>query len=297
MCIDFEKEVIKKRGRFYKDYQIIRRSDGAERWVHGNGELSFDDKGNPVRMIGIIQDITERKKVEQEKEELFEQVVESQAKLEALSSRMVMAQESERRHIARELHDEIGQELTAVSIQLGKLLDAYTDTPLGAELSPVAEMIDNSLINIRNLSHELHPSILDDLGLVPALRWLFKRQAPIGGFSATIDDAGLKTRPAPNIEIVCFRIVQEALTNIMKHANASKVELELADEANELHIKIQDNGRGFDVDAAIGKAALGESMGLLSMEERASLIGGKLEITSEISGGTVIKGIFPIESS
>ncbi len=138
--------------------------------------------------------------------------------------------------------------------------------------------------------------MLDDLGLVPALRWYVDKQSTRTGLKAIIvTDEKIKKLPS-NIEITCFRVSQEALTNIIKHAKASEVEINLFYQDNDLHLQIKDNGVGFNFYSAIQKGLQGESMGLLGMQERVELIGGRIKIDSKPGGGTQIHVIFPTEA-
>ncbi len=186
--------------------------------------------------------------------------------LQILSRQLLEAQENERRHIARELHDEIGQALTAVKIYL----QAAQRTPeaLVSYLEDSISIVDRTLQQVRTLSLDLRPALLDDLGLVVALRWYVDRQAQRTGFTAQFVADAPETRPRPDIETACFRVAQEALTNVARHARAQQVRVELRQRDTELHLLIRDDGKGFDVRAAQERAAQGASMGLLGMQER-----------------------------
>lgn len=226
---------------------------------------------------------------------LFEQVRSSRTRLERLSHRLIEAQEAERRAIARELHDEIGQAMTGVQLNLQALSPYLTDPDARTLLHDNMAMIENVLHQVRDLSLALRPSILDDFGLVPAIQWLVKRQAQRTGMSIEFA-ADLKTRPTMQLETVCFRVVQEALTNIIRHARASQVSIELEQHGAELQLTIRDNGIGFDVSQALNRAARGASLGLLGMQERVSLVGARLEIESAPSEGTWVRVCFPLTS-
>jgi len=225
---------------------------------------------------------------------LYEQVYEGRERLRSLSRRLVEVQEAERRRIARELHDEIGQALTAVGINLHaaqRLLDTPT---LASHLEESISVVQRTLQQVRNLSLDLRPSVLDDLGLVPALRWYVDRQAQQVGFSVQFTADPLEKRLAPDFEIAGFRIVQEALTNVVRHAQAQRVRVELWQHEDELQLIIRDDGVGFDVQAALERAARGASLGLPGMQERAVLVGGQIEIESAPGRGTEIRARFPL---
>src|SRR5712691_91045 len=215
--------------------------------------------------------------------------------LQILSRQLLEAQENERRHIARELHDEIGQALTAVKINL----QAAQRTPeaLVSYLEDSISIVDRTLQQVRTLSLDLRPALLDDLGLVVALRWYVDRQAQRSGFPAQFVADPLETRPRPDIETACFRVAQEALTNVARHARAQQVRVELRQRDTELHLLIRDDGKGFDVRTAQERAAQGASMGLLGMQERVWLVGGQIAIESAPAGGTEIRVRFPLQNS
>jgi signal transduction histidine kinase len=199
-------------------------------------------------------------------------------RLQALSTRLLQAEETERRRIARDLHDGVGQLLTAVKLRLAGLNPSSAD--YGLRRGECVAAIDEALEQVRRVSRDLRPSQLDDLGLVAALRSHLDRQAVSAGFKPNFTHERVPLRLAPEIETACFRIAQEALTNIARHAQASEVWVTLAGTEAELRLEVHDNGRGFDVAAARARATTGTSMGLLSMEERATLAGGHLAIDS-----------------
>jgi two-component system sensor histidine kinase UhpB len=206
------------------------------------------------------------------------------AQLEQLTRLLLRAQEDERRRIARELHDEAGQVLTAVKIELD--LDGRTDA--GA-------LVGRALAQVRDLSNLLRPSVLDDLGLVAAVTALVDDFSMRTRISTTVDFGGATRRLPADIEVVIYRVVQEALTNIAKHAQASRASVTLTLDARAAHLTVEDDGRGMQ---AAGKTAdMAEPhLGLLGMRERVTAAGGTLGISAGPSGGLTIDARIPIEN-
>ena len=151
------------------------------------------------------------------------------------------------------------------------------------------------LEQVHDISLDLRPSILDDLGLEPALRWYTERQAALVELKAEFHGGSLEQRLDPVIETECFRIAQEALTNVVRHAQAKSVTVELREEDGQLHLRVRDDGVGFDVAVVRERAVRGTSLGLLSMEERAVLAGGRLEFNSAPGRGTEVHAWFPLK--
>jgi signal transduction histidine kinase len=218
-------------------------------------------------------------------------------KLQALSQRLVEVQESERRQISRELHDEIGQALTAAQLNIQAALQSTKDTTLAPRLQASAEMIEQVLEQVHELSLNLRPSMLDDLGLEPAVRYFTNRQAALTGLEVEFQADPLERRLDPMIQTECFRVAQEALTNVVRHAHARTVAVRLTRRNGHLHLSVRDDGVGFDVATRRNEAAVGASLGLLSMEERATLAGGGLEFNSAPGQGTEVHAWFPLKWS
>jgi PAS domain S-box-containing protein len=235
-----------------------------------------------------IRDITKRRRAE-------DKLKEYDRKLQVLSRRLVEAQETERRHIARELHDEIGQALTVLQLNLQALLQLPGTKTLSSRLNENLAVVGLVLQQVHDISLNLRPLILDDLGLEPALRWFIRRQAALVGLTANFHAEPLAHRLDPVIETECFRVAQEALTNVVRHAKAKTVTVDLRQEAGQLHLRVSDDGIGFDVGAIHKNAMHGASIGLLSMEERAALAGGGLEFKSVPKKGTKVHAWFPLK--
>jgi PAS domain S-box-containing protein len=235
-----------------------------------------------------IRDITKRKRAE-------EKLKAYSRKLQALSRRLVTAQETERRNIARELHDEIGQALTVIQLNLQTLLLSPGVKALSSRLRDSLGVVDRVQQQVHDISLNLRPMILDDLGLEPALRWFTSKQAALVGLKARFHADPLKHRLNLVVETECFRVAQEALTNVVRHAQAKTVTVELRKEAGKLHLRVRDDGVGFDVGAVREQAVRGASLGLLSMEERAALAGGGLELESTPKKGTEVHAWFPLK--
>ncbi len=264
-----------ERGVTYWDWTVqpLRSEDGA---VEG--------------VLFALLDITERKRAEEE-------LKDSRGRLRALSRRLIETQEAERRRIARELHDEIGQELTALKINLQAGQRPGDDAGLAFRLGDSLTIVERAIQQVRDMALALRPSLLDDLGLVAALRWFVDHQAQRSGFEAHLEAEPARIRVSPEVEIGCYRIVQEAVTNIVRHARARNVRVELALGEGELRLRIHDDGVGFDVGAARVRASHGASMGLLTMWERARLLGGELEMISTPGQGTEVRASFPAGSA
>lgn len=220
---------------------------------------------------------------------------EAHGRLSTLSRRLLGVQEAERRRIARELHDEIGQALTAVSLRL-QAQRAGAAGALAAGLDACIDIVDGTLAQVRRLSLDLRPPQLDDLGLVSALRWQADRQAQAAGIAVHLAVNGLDQEPAAAAATACFRVAQEAVTNVVRHANARHVWIELRAEAARLHLVVRDDGRGFDVAARRREALHGGSVGLLSMEERTALAGGEFAISSGPGQGTEVRVVLPLDA-
>lgn len=212
----------------------------------------------------------------------------SMEQLQSLSRRVLEVQESERRRVAIELHDELGQSLTAIKINLQayELFKKQTPAELNTEN---IRIVEDALQQVRRISLALRPSMLDDLGLGPALQWLAEQTASRCGIAIHVEREGRLARLAPDIETACFRIVQEALTNISRHAIARHVEISMQRESGFFILCINDDGIGFDVNTMQKRAAQGQSIGVLGMQERAMLIGGQLELKSSPGQGCSIR--------
>ncbi len=291
-----DRERVKRDG----DRAIADRSDfsgefrvsqprGEVRWFFSHGRPLPNAAGEIERLIGVTYEITDRKKTE-------ELLREGRDELRTLSRRLMDAQETERRRIARELHDETGQALTAVKLNLQSLKRRTGDLQMGERLEDSIKIVEASLNSIRNISHELRPSILDDLGLIAALRWYIDRQSQRAEFTPHFRADMIEERLPTEIETACFRIVQEALTNIIRHAAARNIWIELSQTRQEFRLLIRDDGIGFNVKAARDFAAQGHSLGILGMQERAQLAGGQFELKSGKRGGAEVKVCFAHEA-
>lgn len=224
---------------------------------------------------------------------LFDEVHAGRERLQVLSRQLIATQETERRHLARELHDEIGQALTGIKLHLKALQHPDQVQVRSSLVQETIAVVDQTVNQVRNLALDLRPSMLDDIGLVAALRWCLDRQAQRAGFGTHFHAEPSDVTTSSEIATACFRVAPESLTNVARHARAKNVRVELRQSDSELELIVSDDGIGFDVSASRIRAIGGASIGLLGMTERVQLVGGQIEITSEPSKGTTIHARFP----
>lgn len=272
-------------------YRIIRPDDST-RWVHSRGFPVHDENGAVVRVAGIAADITERKHAEEQLKATSEQ-------LRALSASVQSAREEESKRIAREIHDELGGSLTSLRWDLEEVGEVIAKAKaiehvavLGERIAAMMSLTEATLDTVRRISSELRPTALDELGLVEAIEWQagqFENRTGIAvQYDSSVEQIDLNNTQSTAV----FRILQEALTNILRHAQATKVTILLKQEAGEFSLAIKDNGKGFTENVKSDA----QSLGILGMRERAHLMGGEIKIESAEGRGTKIALHIPISS-
>jgi PAS domain S-box-containing protein len=274
-------EAIRERRGFDCDYRI-RLQDGTVHVLNDRGNVILNEAGEAIRLVGTAQDVTELREAEQNLQAYA-------ARLKALYGRLVEIQETERRHLARELHDEIGQLLTGLGLLLKP--DADLSPEAAHPFEQMRIIIDELLERIRGLSLDLRPTTLDELGLVPALVALFERYGGQTGILVDFKHQGMARRFQPEVETAAYRIVQESLTNVARHARVAQATVWIWATSNVLRIQIEDRGRGFDFETALRAP---EFSGLVGMQERLVLLGGHLTVESRPARGTQIIAEIPL---
>lgn len=236
----------------------------------------------------VLRQVTGALAIALERRRLYEQVRAGREELAALSRRLLVVQESERRHLARELHDEIGQYLTGISLLLNQL-EHRSSADFRTSRDELDRLVTDLIDRVRELSLDLRPAMLDDLGLLPALRSLFRRFSRQTGIAVEIAQVGLERRFSPDVETAVYRIVQEALTNVARHAQVQTVAVGVTVVDDRLRVVVADQGRGFDADAELAAA---RTSGLSGMRERTTLLGGRFRIEARPGGGTCVRAEF-----
>jgi PAS domain S-box-containing protein len=254
----------------------------------GSLNLSRDVPGEfPPEQVAIAREVAASLAVAIGQARLHEAVRTGRERLRALSRRLVEIQEEERRHLARELHDEIGQLLTGLKLTLEISARPRAGEPDG--LGQARDLVDDLIARVRDLSLDLRPAMLDDLGLLPALLWHLDRYSKQTSIRVHFEHGGIDRRFSPEVETAAYRIVQEALTNVARHAEVPEVTAWVWCDGEALNVHVEDAGKGFD------PAATRLSGGLPGMRERAELLGGHLIIDSTSGAGTRVTAGIPLE--
>ncbi|HID21269.1 MAG TPA: PAS domain-containing sensor histidine kinase [Planctomycetaceae bacterium] len=248
-----------------------------------------DSSGQVTGFVSVVSDITQQVEAEASLREFAN-------RLQTLSRKLLAAQETERRRIATDLHDQIGQSLTALKMNLQTLRRSVGNGDESEAWAVCLRTLDDTIQEVRDLSRALRPSVLDDLGLIPAIQWLLQSQIKQSGLTTQLHTNLADVRLPPHIETAAFRIVQEALNNCVRHARANRLDVSVHRSAETLTLQIEDDGAGFDVPRALQRANRGDSLGLLGMQERAVLLDGDLRIESALGQGTRIRATIPIRA-
>jgi PAS domain S-box-containing protein len=261
-------------------YEAVgQRKDGSQFPVEV--AVAIVDLPDGEASVGFLTDITERKRAQEDRQRSLDQ-------LRALAGRLQSIREEERKRVAREIHDQLGQALTALKIDLSSLIhDLPAAKKEGSE--SVLNLIDQTIQSVRRISTELRPGILDDLGLVAAVEWAGEEFEARTGTTCRLDLPRDDIAVDPEQATAIFRIFQETLTNVARHADASDVKVRLTREDGDLTLEVHDNGKGIPQD----KLSSGESLGILGMRERAMLLGGELTISGPPENGTTVRVRIP----
>ncbi len=250
-------------GKVWKGEVKNRAKDGTFYWVNTTIVPIQQEDGSPYQYLAIRNEVTKLKHVEEE--------------LQLMMTQMLRVQEEERKRISRELHDGIGQTLFSLLIQVDKIKTEVEHEGLGLLRKDITHLIED----IRSISWELRPSVLDDLGVVPAIRTYIQNFERHYGISVGLD-CNLGKRLEVHTETTIYRIIQEALTNIAKYADVSEAKVSISESVGAVNVQIEDRGVGFRPDTAA------KGVGLFSMEERARSVGGSLRVQSEVGHGTTV---------
>ena len=268
---------------FSADHRIIL-PDGSERTVHEQVEILYDNAGKPEKWMGTIQDITERKKAEDELKSTIEQ-------MHHLTQYIEKVRENERVAISRELHDDLGQALTAVKIDLGTIRQNVYNVEVIAKINKVSALVSETIKTVQNLTSQLRPPIIDDLGIEAAIEWYADEFAQRTGIEVIYNaDSTIFLTHEASLHI--FRIMQESLTNIARHSGATQVDIRLSKSGKYVNLRISDNGTGINENEIKSK----KSFGIISMKERAASQGGTFDIYSNNKCGTVTELILPLNN-
>nr|MBN1229436.1 PAS domain S-box protein [Anaerolineae bacterium] len=265
---------------------FARRKDGSEFPIEIS--LSTLDTADGFWLVFNVRDITHRVQAEEARQQLLEQVSQSHDQLKALTARLQNVQEIERRQLADELHDRVGQYLTGLNLNLQFVrnqFDPETDAALCSRLDDSIRLLEETTRHIRGVMAELHPPMLDQYGLVAALRWycdIFSRQS---GISTSLEGENLSPRLPLEVEMALFRLVQESLNNVVKHAKAKNVRIRIENMSKTATLSVEDDGQGFDLQHS-DSSSNAPRWGLLTMQQRAASIGGELSVSSTPGQGT-----------
>lgn len=273
---------------FLAEYRLFAR-DGGERWFRDEAVIVRNDEGEPLFWRGIMMDITEQKRAEERLRQSLDILRRTMNERRMLLQRLEAAQEEERRRIAAGIHDDSIQLLSAADLRLQAARTLVESDEAKAELSDVHETLEAAVDGLRHLLFELRPPVLDKEGLAAALRQYLSAQ---GGPSFQVRD-GLATEPPVELRAVLFRIAQEAVTNIRKHAGATTVDVALAEEDGGVRMRVADDGVGFDPALLDGPPQPGH-IGVPTMLERAQMAGGRCAIDSGPGRGTIVDCWVPL---
>lgn len=283
------RRALETNGAYYREFRI-RTRDGRVLWIQDRGQAIFNDRGEVKYLSGVFYDATEAQRAKQA-------LRESERRLRYLSGQLLTAQEQERKRLSMELHDELGQSLTVMKLRIRAIERAL---PPQEQAEPkqkcleLLEYLDQTIDNVRRLSRDLSPSILEDLGLLAALKYLLDGLGKYFTIKQSFEVPDLNSMFSWESQLMIYRIFQECLTNITKHARASQVSVAVRQEGDAVRFTLEDDGVGFNVDQVLARHDSRRGLGLAALEERTRMMGGSCQIWSREGAGTKIVWRIPV---
>ncbi|HYI91958.1 MAG TPA: PAS domain S-box protein, partial [Bryobacteraceae bacterium] len=277
----------RRRGGVAEQFDLrFRRKDGSDLWGIVSTTPVLDEDGQFVGALGMVTDITERKRAEEELRRNTEQIRE-------MAGKLITAQEEERRRIARELHDDIVQKVAVLGMSLSRLKRhlPVQEEPIAGELAGIQQSIFGLAEDVRQLSHRLHPALLEHAGLMAALRSFTTEFSRLESIEVELTVPETSEGIPPGVAVCVYRVVQESLRNIAKHAEAKRAEVSLAVTHDALLLIVKDEGKGFDIDDASR-----QGLGLVNVKERVHVCQGSLKVTSQRNVGTTLQARIPLSA-
>jgi len=277
---------IEKRMPYEAEFRFAQ-PNGTFRWIHGKGKVLSDYSGRPVRMVGITADITKRKEAQAA-------LMQSNLQVRALAGKLIRAQESERRRISHQLHDDLSQKLASISLIISRLRrKPPSESEMMVQLTNLYEQTHDLSNDIRQLSHDLHPATLEHLGLADALRSYISEFQNEEGIPTSFTCQLSSDEMSFEVSVCLYRVTVEALRNIARHSRARSVAVTLTEDEEFVTLQVVDSGHGFDVEIA----KRGNGLGLLSAEERVKLLQGTFDVSSTPGDGTRVTITLPLNKS
>jgi PAS domain S-box-containing protein len=278
-------------GTFDVEYRLLR-ADGSVRWIHDRAFPIHDARGRVYRVAGISEDITERKRVEDEILSARDQIEAlRKEQVESLASELLLAEEHERRKLALDLHDSLNQTLTLARLRLARVA-ALEGPALAGEVREVGALVDQANQAARSLTFQLSPPILHDLGFEPAVQWLVEDVGRTFQLAIALEGPEDASPLSERLRVLLFRAVRELLINVAKHSGAKRARVRLERGQGEIRVVVEDDGQAFDP-SKVGSRGLG----LSGIRERLSHLGGAMTITSSAGHGTRVSLVAPLASS
>ncbi len=291
--IDTMKDAIERQVEYQAEYRVVW-PDGTIHWVGSRGKPIYDEAGQCIRVMGLATDITERKEAEDALRASDEALRESYARIEYLAGRLIVAQEEERKYLARELHDDLNQQVAALAIGLGRLERHLPniDDSVYKQITQLEDRMSQLANQIRRLSHELHSSTLEHVGLEAALKLYCSEFTDLMGITISLNiRGGIEAIPAESA-LCLYRVAQESLCNVAKHSGAKVAQVTLTDAGEAVELLIADQGVGFDPEQLKER----QGLGLVSIEERVKFLHGSFALRSQPGHGTELRVCIPLRS-
>jgi PAS domain S-box-containing protein len=279
-------QALKRDRHFVREYRI-KQLDGNIRWVQDRGTIVCDKKGEILHIDGVFFDITERRKLD-------EQLFKYQRQLRSMTSELALTEERQRRNLAQDLHDSIGQTLALSKLRVDSLKHRETARKISPDLESISKSLEDAIDQTQSLIFQLSPPVLYQVGLDAALEYLAESVGKENGISISVySEIDCTTLPEDRA-VLFFRAVQELLTNTVKHAQASKSSITIQRRDNHVYIEVQDDGVGFDTGIPTGGGSAKEGFGLFSISERLRHLGGHIQIESSPNSGTKVIMMAPL---